>query len=80
MPCFLLQNTTASYTIDGTFFPKSPMELLKERHFNSVPFLMGVNNDEFGWLILRVSVLWLLCSQGPAPANPLPPQHHHRSP
>uniref|UniRef100_A0A452QQI1 Carboxylic ester hydrolase n=1 Tax=Ursus americanus TaxID=9643 RepID=A0A452QQI1_URSAM len=46
-------NTTASYTIDGTFFPKSPMELLKERHFNSVPFLVGVNNDEFGWLILR---------------------------
>ncbi|XP_002918450.1 carboxylesterase 3 [Ailuropoda melanoleuca] len=46
-------NTTASYTIDGTFFPKNPMELLKERHFNSVPFLVGVNNDEFGWLILR---------------------------
>ncbi|XP_057170155.1 carboxylesterase 3 isoform X2 [Ursus arctos] len=52
-PRVLAQNTTASYTIDGTFFPKSPMELLKERHFNSVPFLVGVNNDEFGWLILR---------------------------
>nr|XP_025744840.1 carboxylesterase 3 isoform X4 [Callorhinus ursinus] len=46
-------NTTASYTVDGTFFPKSPMELLRDRHFHSVPFLVGVNNHEFGWLIPR---------------------------
>uniref|UniRef100_A0A8C8XEI6 Carboxylic ester hydrolase n=1 Tax=Panthera leo TaxID=9689 RepID=A0A8C8XEI6_PANLE len=44
-------NTTATYTIDGTFFPKSPRELLRERRFHSVPFLLGVNNHEFGWLI-----------------------------
>ncbi|GAB5582353.1 carboxylesterase 3 [Prionailurus iriomotensis] len=44
-------NTTATYTIDGTFFPKSPRELLRERQFHSVPFLLGVNNHEFGWLI-----------------------------
>ncbi|XP_029782034.1 carboxylesterase 3-like isoform X2 [Suricata suricatta] len=44
-------NTTANYTIDGTFFPKSPRELLRERKFHSVPFLLGVNNHEFGWLI-----------------------------
>ncbi|XP_023565017.1 carboxylesterase 3 isoform X2 [Octodon degus] len=40
-----------SYTIDGSFFPKSPEELLKERKFHPVPFLVGVNNHEFGWLI-----------------------------
>lgn len=79
MPCFLLQNMTAFYTIDGTFFPKRPMELLRERHFHSVPFLVGFNNHEFGWLIPRVSVIWLLCFQVPAPASPLLPQHHHRS-
>ncbi|XP_045299066.1 carboxylesterase 3 isoform X2 [Leopardus geoffroyi] len=44
-------NTTATYTIDGTFFPKSPRELLRERQFHSVPLLLGVNNHEFGWLI-----------------------------
>ncbi|XP_005608377.2 carboxylesterase 3 isoform X1 [Equus caballus] len=44
---------TAAYTIDGTFFPKTPKELLRERRFHSVPFLLGVNNHEFGWLIPR---------------------------
>ncbi|XP_007938577.1 carboxylesterase 3 [Orycteropus afer afer] len=39
------------HTIDGTFFPKKPMELLKERQFHPVPFLLGVNNHEFSWLI-----------------------------
>ncbi|XP_039079398.1 carboxylesterase 3 isoform X2 [Hyaena hyaena] len=46
-------NTTATYTIDGAFFPKSPRELLRERKFHPVPFLLGVNNHEFGWLIPR---------------------------
>lgn len=53
---FLLQKTIASYTVDGTFFPKTPKELLREKQFHSVPFLLGVNNHEFGWLIPRVSV------------------------
>ncbi|XP_052511686.1 carboxylesterase 3 [Budorcas taxicolor] len=43
----------ALYNIDGTFFPKSAEELLRERQFPSVPFLFGVNNHEFGWLIPR---------------------------
>ncbi|EPY84223.1 carboxylesterase 3 [Camelus ferus] len=42
---------TAFYTIDGTFFPKSPNELLRERQLHSVPFLLGVNDHKFGWLI-----------------------------
>lgn len=43
----------SSYTIDGSFFPKSPQELLMEGQFHSVPFLLGVNNHEFGWIIPR---------------------------
>ncbi|XP_076988784.1 carboxylesterase 3 [Tamandua tetradactyla] len=42
------------YTVDGTFFPKTPEELLRERRFNSVPFLLGVNNHEFGWIIPKL--------------------------
>nr|XP_054104626.1 carboxylesterase 4A isoform X6 [Callithrix jacchus] len=48
-----LKTTIYPFTIDGTVFPKSPKELLKEKHFHSVPFLMGVNNHEFSWLIPR---------------------------
>ncbi|XP_010610490.1 carboxylesterase 3 [Fukomys damarensis] len=43
----------STYSIDGSFFPKSPEELLKDRQFHPVPFLIGVNNHEFGWLIPR---------------------------
>ncbi|KAB1273074.1 Carboxylesterase 3 [Camelus dromedarius] len=42
---------TAFYTIDSTFFPKTPNELLRERQLHSVPFLLGVNDHKFGWLI-----------------------------
>lgn len=39
--------------VDGAFFPKSPQELLREHQLQSVPFLLGFNNHEFGWLIPR---------------------------
>ncbi|XP_064239241.1 carboxylesterase 3 [Aotus nancymaae] len=48
-----LKITIYPFTIDGTVFPKSPKELLKEKHYHSVPFLTGVNNHEFGWLVPR---------------------------
>nr|XP_054531475.1 carboxylesterase 3-like isoform X2 [Pan troglodytes] len=48
-----LKITIYPLTVDGTVFPKSPKELLKEKPFHSVPFLMGVNNHEFSWLIPR---------------------------
>ncbi|XP_006863658.1 PREDICTED: carboxylesterase 3 [Chrysochloris asiatica] len=38
-------------TVDGIFFPKSPKELLRERQFHHVPFLLGVNNHEVSWLV-----------------------------
>ncbi|XP_063266810.1 fatty acyl-CoA hydrolase precursor, medium chain-like isoform X2 [Prinia subflava] len=40
-----------SACVDGVFFPKSPMELLSEKSINAVPYIIGVNNCEFGWAI-----------------------------
>ncbi|XP_027725192.1 liver carboxylesterase 1-like [Vombatus ursinus] len=37
--------------IDGVFLPKSPEELLAEKKFNHVPYIIGINNHEFGWII-----------------------------
>ncbi|XP_048172680.1 fatty acyl-CoA hydrolase precursor, medium chain-like [Corvus hawaiiensis] len=38
-----------SSCVDGVFFPKSPMQLLSEKSINAVPYIIGVNNCEFGW-------------------------------
>ncbi|XP_041883596.1 fatty acyl-CoA hydrolase precursor, medium chain-like [Corvus kubaryi] len=38
-----------SSCVDGVFFPKSPTELLSEKSINAVPYIIGVNNCEFGW-------------------------------
>ncbi|XP_008837340.1 carboxylesterase 3 isoform X1 [Nannospalax galili] len=43
-----------TYTVDGSFFPKNPEQLLSERQFPTVPYLIGVNNHECGWLLLKV--------------------------
>ncbi|XP_004690546.1 PREDICTED: cocaine esterase [Condylura cristata] len=37
--------------VDGTFLPRHPQELLSFADFQPVPSIIGVNNDEFGWLI-----------------------------
>ncbi|XP_015706686.1 fatty acyl-CoA hydrolase precursor, medium chain-like [Coturnix japonica] len=39
-----------SSTVDGVFFPKSPRQLLSEKTINAVPYIIGVNNHEFGWV------------------------------
>ncbi|XP_054496523.2 fatty acyl-CoA hydrolase precursor, medium chain-like isoform X1 [Agelaius phoeniceus] len=39
----------SSGCVDGNFFPKSPRELLSEKSINAVPYLIGVNNCEFGY-------------------------------
>ncbi|XP_021237603.1 fatty acyl-CoA hydrolase precursor, medium chain-like [Numida meleagris] len=38
-----------SGSVDGVFFPKSPSQLLSEKAINAVPYIIGVNNCEFGW-------------------------------
>ncbi|XP_062355841.1 fatty acyl-CoA hydrolase precursor, medium chain-like isoform X2 [Cinclus cinclus] len=40
-----------SACVDGAFFPKSPRELLSEKSISAVPYIIGVNNCEFGWVL-----------------------------
>ncbi|XP_051025152.1 pyrethroid hydrolase Ces2e-like [Acomys russatus] len=40
--------------VDGEFLPKHPQELLASADFNLVPSIIGVNNDEYGWIIPMV--------------------------
>nr|XP_020740635.1 cocaine esterase isoform X2 [Odocoileus virginianus texanus] len=37
--------------VDGVFLPKQPQELLASADFRPVPSIIGVNNDEYGWII-----------------------------
>ncbi|XP_054856322.1 fatty acyl-CoA hydrolase precursor, medium chain-like [Eublepharis macularius] len=41
--------------VDGKFFPKAPEELLAAKEFSIVPYLLGVNNDEYGWAVPLVA-------------------------
>lgn len=46
-----------SASADGVFFPKSPRQLLSEKAINAVPYTIGVNNCEFGWVLPMVREL-----------------------
>ncbi|EGV97338.1 Liver carboxylesterase 1 [Cricetulus griseus] len=37
--------------IDGVLLPKAPEEILAEKNFNTVPYIVGINKQEFGWFI-----------------------------
>ncbi|KAM4833729.1 pyrethroid hydrolase Ces2e-like [Thomomys bottae] len=37
--------------VDGVFLPRHPMELLASADFHPVPSIIGVNTDEYGWII-----------------------------
>ncbi|XP_052584891.1 acylcarnitine hydrolase-like isoform X5 [Peromyscus californicus insignis] len=37
--------------VDGEFLPRHPQELLASVDFHPVPSIIGVNNDEYGWLL-----------------------------
>ncbi|XP_027261574.1 acylcarnitine hydrolase-like [Cricetulus griseus] len=37
--------------VDGVFLPRHPQELLASVDFHPVPSIIGVNNDEYGWLL-----------------------------
>ncbi|XP_057610153.1 pyrethroid hydrolase Ces2e-like isoform X4 [Chionomys nivalis] len=37
--------------VDGVFLPRHPKELLASADFQSIPSIIGVNNDEYGWII-----------------------------
>ncbi|OXB61786.1 hypothetical protein ASZ78_004059 [Callipepla squamata] len=38
-----------SACVDGVFLPMTPRQLLSQKEINAVPYLVGVNNCEFGW-------------------------------
>ncbi|ERE78153.1 liver carboxylesterase B-1-like protein [Cricetulus griseus] len=37
--------------LDGVLLPKAPEEILAEKNFNTVPYIVGINKQEFGWLL-----------------------------
>ncbi|OXB84032.1 UNVERIFIED_CONTAM: hypothetical protein H355_015543 [Colinus virginianus] len=43
-----------SASVDGVFLPMSPRQLLSEKAINAVPYMIGVNNCEFGWVIPKM--------------------------
>ncbi|XP_003511205.2 carboxylesterase 1F [Cricetulus griseus] len=50
--------------LDGVLLPKAPEEILAEKNFNTVPYIVGINKQEFGWLLptmmgfLQTDVKW----------------------
>ncbi|EGV97342.1 Liver carboxylesterase 4 [Cricetulus griseus] len=42
--------------LDGVLLPKAPEEILAEKNFNTVPYIVGINKQEFGWLLPTVSI------------------------
>jgi hypothetical protein len=37
--------------VDGVLLPKMPEEMLAEKNFNTVPYIVGINKQEFGWIL-----------------------------
>lgn len=48
------KNVTISYIVNDSFFPQSPEKLLSDQQFPTVPYLLGVTNHEFGWLVFKI--------------------------
>nr|Q5GRG2.1 RecName: Full=Carboxylesterase 5A; AltName: Full=Carboxylesterase-like urinary excreted protein homolog; Short=Cauxin; AltName: Full=Epididymis-specific gene 615 protein; Flags: Precursor [Rattus norvegicus]AAQ05814.1 carboxylesterase 615 protein [Rattus norvegicus] len=48
-----LGQKTKAFTrvVDGSFFPEEPMELLSQKTFKTVPSIIGVNNQECGYIL-----------------------------
>ncbi|XP_057567540.1 liver carboxylesterase-like [Hippopotamus amphibius kiboko] len=37
--------------LDGVLLPKMPEAILAEKKFNTVPYIVGINKQEFGWIL-----------------------------
>ncbi|KAM4636907.1 uncharacterized protein O3C94_017929 [Discoglossus pictus] len=48
---FAVEKAIIPACVDGVFISKSAEEILINNESNRVPFMLGVNNHEFGWLI-----------------------------
>uniref|UniRef100_UPI00398F8674 fatty acyl-CoA hydrolase precursor, medium chain-like n=1 Tax=Pristiophorus japonicus TaxID=55135 RepID=UPI00398F8674 len=40
--------------VDGFFLPRDPEQLIEAGEVNSVPYLLGVNNHECGWMLAKM--------------------------
>ncbi|KAM9192019.1 liver carboxylesterase 1-like [Dugong dugon] len=40
--------------VDGVLLPKTPEEIMAEKKFNNVPYIVGINKQEFGWLLPKI--------------------------
>eukprot|EP00058_Branchiostoma_floridae_P021518 XP_002607008.1 hypothetical protein BRAFLDRAFT_200636 [Branchiostoma floridae] len=45
-----------SPVVDGTFLTSQPMDLMQAGDVNTADYLLGVNNHEFGWLMLPFAI------------------------
>ncbi|XP_013908703.1 PREDICTED: fatty acyl-CoA hydrolase precursor, medium chain-like [Thamnophis sirtalis] len=43
--------------VDGEFILKAPEELLASKELHAVPYLIGVNNNEYGWFLYGSSLV-----------------------
>ncbi|OBS67342.1 hypothetical protein A6R68_04117, partial [Neotoma lepida] len=37
--------------LDGVVLPQDPVEILAKKNINTVPYLVGINKQEFGWVL-----------------------------
>ena len=52
MLCPVPQNYAFLPTVvDGVLLPKMPEEMLAEKNFSTVPYIVGINKQEFGWIL-----------------------------
>ncbi|XP_004583920.3 liver carboxylesterase 1-like [Ochotona princeps] len=39
---------------DGVLLPMPPLEILAEKKYNKVPYIVGINKQEFGWILPKL--------------------------
>ncbi|XP_063801699.1 fatty acyl-CoA hydrolase precursor, medium chain-like isoform X2 [Pseudophryne corroboree] len=49
--------------VDGVFLPKPAEEILADKESNKVPLLLGVNNQEFGWILPQLLNVTLITEE-----------------
>ncbi|XP_023565142.1 liver carboxylesterase 1-like [Octodon degus] len=37
--------------VDGVLLPKAPKDILAEKNFSTVPYIVGINKQDFGWIL-----------------------------
>ncbi|EHA99842.1 Carboxylesterase 3 [Heterocephalus glaber] len=37
--------------VDGVVLSKTPKEILEEKNFHTIPYIVGINKQEFGWIL-----------------------------